>query len=144
MERLAKLVMVLVFLTPAITLPDDETEEDSSAHFAYSLAELEELIDTSPQIQLLQAKQEETRRKESVWHDVSISASFNPIRTADQFTDRIRAGLSVAMPLDILLFGDTSRVSPAMKGLELRKIRGDLKRELRRLWYERERRLVEI
>ena len=102
------------------------------------------MIDASPQVQLLTAKQEETRRKESTWHDISVSAGFNPVRTADQFTDRIRAGFAVSMPLDILLFRDTSRVSREVEGLELQKMQGDLKRELRRLWYERQRRLVEI
>jgi hypothetical protein len=48
------------------------------------------------------------------------------------------------MPLDILLFRDTARVSREVEGLELHKLHGDLRRELRRLWYERERRLVEI
>jgi hypothetical protein len=31
-----------------------------------------------------------------------------------------------------------------VEGLEIEKLRGDLKRELRKLWFERERRLVEI
>lgn len=90
------------------------------------------------------AKQEETRRKESILHDISISAGFNPVRTADRFTDRIRAGFAVSMPLDILLFRDTSRVSRQVEGLELQKLRGELKREVRRLWYERQRRLLEV
>jgi hypothetical protein len=143
MKRLARLVALVVLLTPG-TSPADEGSEELFARFPYTLAELEEQIDASPQIQILQAKQEETRRKESIWHDISVSAGFNPVRTADQFTDRIRAGFAVSMPLDILLFRDTSRVSREVEGLELQKMRGDLKRELRRLWYERERRLIEI
>jgi hypothetical protein len=112
--------------------------------FPHTLTDLEAMIDASPQMRLLQAKQEETRRKESVWHDISVSAGFNPIRTADNFTDRIRAGFAVSMPLDILLFRDTARVSREVESLEMEKLRGDLKREVRRLWYEREKRLVEI
>jgi len=118
--------------------------DEVATRFPYTLAELEEMIDVSPQIRLLTAKQEEVRRKESIWHDISVSAGFNPIRTADNFTDRIRAGFAVSMPLDILLFRDTTRVSREVEGLELQKLRGELKRELRRLWYERQRRLVEI
>jgi hypothetical protein len=121
-----------------------DDQDEVATRFAYTLAELEELIDASPQVQLLLAKHEETRRKESLWHDISVSAGFNPVRTADQFTDRIRAGFAVSMPLDILLFRNTSRVSREVEGLELQKMRGDLKRELRRLWYERQRRLIEI
>jgi hypothetical protein len=143
MTRLARLVVLVVLLTPGTSLAEDGSEEPP-ARFPYTLAELEQRVDSSPQIRLLQAKQEETRRKESVWHDVSISAGFNPIRTADQFTDKIRAGFAVSMPLDILLFGDTSRVSREMESMEMEKLRADLKRELHRLWYERERRLVEI
>jgi outer membrane protein TolC len=112
--------------------------------FPYTLIELEEMIDASPQVRLLVAKQEEARRKESIWHDISLSAGFNPLRTADRFTDRIRAGFAVSMPLDILLFRDTTRVSRQVADLELEKLRGDLKREVRRLWYERQRRLVEL
>lgn len=121
-----------------------EEDEQSSATFPYTLAELEELIESSPQLRLLAAKQQETRNKESIWHDISVSAGFNPIRTADKFTDRIRMGLSVSMPLDILLFNDTARVSREVEGLEMEKLRADLKRELRKLWFERDRRLVEI
>jgi len=143
MKRLVRLVTLFVLLTPGTT-PADEGSEELFARFPYTLAELEEQIDASPQIQILQAKQEETRRKESIWHDISVSAGFNPVRTADQFTDRIRAGFAVSMPLDILLFRDTARVSREVEGLELQKMRGDLKRELRRLWYERQRRLIEI
>jgi hypothetical protein len=143
MTRLARVIVLVVLLTPR-TSPAADDPPGPPARFPYTLAELEEMIDNSPQIRLLQAKQEETRRKESVWHDVSISAGFNPIRTADQFTDKIRAGFAVSMPLDILLFGDTSRVSRELEGLELQKMRGELKHELHRLWYERERRLVEI
>ena len=112
--------------------------------FPYSLSDLEELIDASPQVRLLQAKQEETRMKESIWHDVSVSAGFNPLRTANKFTDQIRGGLAVSMPLDILLFGDTARVSRDVESLELEKLRGELKREVRRLWYEREKKVVEL
>jgi hypothetical protein len=121
-----------------------EEEEPSPATFPYTLAKLEELVESSPQLRLLAAKQQETRNKESIWHDISVSAGFNPIRTADKFTDRIRMGLSVSMPLDILLFRDSARVSREVEGLEMEKLRGELKRELRRLWFERERRLVEI
>ena len=124
------------------SLADDLHEV--ATRFPYTLAELEEMIDVSPQIRLLTAKQEEVRRKESIWHDISVSAGFNPVRTADQFTDRIRAGFAVSMPLDIFLFRDTARVSREVENLELQKMRGDLKRELRRLWYERQRRLIEI
>lgn len=124
------------------SLADDLDEV--ATRFPYTLAELEEMIDVSPQIRLLTAKQEEVRRKESIWHDIAVSAGFNPVRTADQFTDRIRAGFAVSMPLDIFLFRDTARVSREVENLELQKLRGDLKRELRRLWYERQRRLIEI
>jgi hypothetical protein len=143
MKRLARLVAMVVLLISGAS-PADDGSEELSARLPYTLAELEGLIDASPQVQLLMAKQEETRRKESIWHDISVSAGFNPVRTADQFTDRIRAGFAVSMPLDILLFRDTARVSREVEGLELQKMRGDLKRELRRLWYERQRRLVEI
>lgn len=119
-------------------------EGGASSDFPYTLTELESLLDASPQVQLLTAKQVEVRRKESIWHDISVSAGFNPIRTADKFTDRIRAGFAVSMPLDILLFRDTARVSREVEGLEMEKLRGDLKRELRRVWYERQRRLIEI
>lgn len=112
--------------------------------FPYTLSDLEALLDSSPQLRLLSAKHQATRNKESLWHDISVSAGFNPIRTADKFTDRIRLGLAVSMPLDILLFRDTARVSREVEGLEMHKLHGDLRRELRRLWYERERRLVEI
>lgn len=121
-----------------------EGESKPTTTFPYTLTELEALLDSSPPLRLLSAKQQEARNKESIWHDVSISAGFNPIRTADKFTDRIRLGLAVSMPLDILLFRDTARVSREVEGLELHKLHGDLRRELRRLWYERERRLVEI
>ena len=142
MRRLALLCGLVLLLIPRASLVDGA--DGLAPRFPYTLAELEELIDTSPQIRLLTAKQEETRRKESLWHDISVSAGFNPVRTADQFTDRIRAGFAVSMPLDILLFRDTSRVSREVEGLELQKMRGDLKRELRRLWYERQRRVIEI
>lgn len=145
MKRHALLCVLVLVLSPALSPADDGGGLATGATgFSYTLSELEEMIDASPQVQLLLAKHEETRRKESIWHDISISAGFNPIRTADQFTDRIRAGFAVSMPLDILLFRDTSRVSQQVEGLELQKLRGDLKREVRRLWYERERRLVEI
>ena len=152
MKRLPRLIALVVLVLTSSAFPADDNSIGLTVSpamglgrgFPYTLAELEEMIDASPQIQLLQAKQEETRRKESIWHDISISAGFNPIRTADQFTDRIRAGFAVSMPLDILLFRDTARVSREVEGLELQKLRGDLKRELRRLWYERQRRLVEI
>lgn len=142
MKRLALLLGLVSFLTPVLSLADEPAGVTTG--FSYTLAELEEMIDASPQVQLLTAKQEETRRKESIWHDISVSAGFNPVRTADQFTDRIRAGFAVSMPLDILLFRDTARVSREVEGLELQKMRGDLKRELRRLWYERQRRVIEI
>jgi hypothetical protein len=102
------------------------------------------MLDASPQVQLLTAKQTEVRNRESIWHDISVSAGFNPIRTADKFTDRIRAGFAVSMPLDILLFRDTARVSREVESLEMEKLRVGLKRELRRLWFDRERRLIEI
>jgi hypothetical protein len=117
---------------------------DGVSDFPYTLAELEQMLDTSPQLRLLSAKQTEVRNKESIWHDISVSAGFNPIRTADQFTDRIRAGFSVSMPLDILLFRDTARVSREVESLEMEKLRVGLKREVRRLWFDRERRLIEI
>jgi hypothetical protein len=151
MKRFSLLLGLVLTLSP-ISSPAGE-EGDSSAtnplpkpitDFPYTLAELEQMLDASPQLRLLTAKQEEVRRKESIWHDISISAGFNPIRTADKFTDRIRAGFAVSMPLDILLFRDTARVSREVESLEMEKMRGDLKRELRRLWYERQRRLVEI
>jgi hypothetical protein len=129
-----------------LPLPFSAAEEfpGPASGFPFTLVELEEMIDASPQIRLLTAKQEEVRRKESIWHDISVSAGFNPIRTANKFTDQIRGGLAVSMPLDILLFGDTARVSRDVESLELEKLRNDLKREVRRLWYEREKRLVEI
>jgi len=152
MKRLPRLIaLVVLLLTPGASPADDGSmgltigpAAGLGTGFPYTLAELEEMIDASPQVQLLTAKQEEARRKESIWHDISVSAGFNPVRTADQFTDRIRAGFAVSMPLDIFLFRDTSRVSREVEGLELQKMRGDLKREVRRLWYERQRRLIEI
>lgn len=142
MKRLALLFGLVSFLTPVSSLADEPAGVTTG--FSYTLAELEEMIDVSPQVRLMQAKQGEVRRKESIWHDISVSASFNPVRTADQFTDRIRAGFAVSMPLDILLFRDSARVSREVETLEMEKLRGDLKREMRRLWYERQRRLVEI
>jgi len=142
MKPLAVLCWLYFSFAPSFTLAGELS--DGREGFPYTLAELEEMIDASPQVRLLTAKQGEIRRKESIWHDISVSAGFNPVRTADQFTDRIRAGFAVSMPLDILLFRDTARVSREVEGLEMEKLRGDLKRELRRLWYERERRLVEI
>ena len=126
MKRLARLFALLALLVSR-GAPADEgsmgaaVPENFATTFPYTLAELEDMIDTSPQVQLLQAKQEETRRKESIWHDISISAGFNPVRTADQFTDRIRVGFAESMPLDILLFRVTSRVSREMEGLEVQK-----------------------
>ena len=142
MKPLAVLCWLYFSFAPSLTLAGELS--DGREGFLYTLAELEEMIDASPQVRLLTAKQGEIRRKESIWHDISVSAGFNPVRTADQFTDRIRAGFAVSMPLDILLFRDTARVSREVEGLEMDKLRGDLKREVRRLWYERERRLVEI
>ncbi len=142
MHPVALSLSIILLLSP-VPLWADENEQ-SSATFPYTLVELEELIESSPQLRLLTAKQQAARNKESIWHDISVSAGFNPIRTADKFTDRIRLGLAVSMPLDILLFRDTARVSRAVEGLELHKLHGDLRRELRRLWYDRERRLVEI
>ena len=133
-------LILLLSPVPAWTEDDDK----STTAFPYSLTELEQMLDASPQVQLLSAKQQEARNKESIWHDVSVSAGFNPIRTADKFTDRIRIGFAVSMPLDILLFRDTARVSREVEGLEWHKLHGDLRRELRRLWYDRERRLLEI
>jgi len=142
MKPLAVLCWLYFSFAPSFTRAGELS--DGREGFPYTLAELEEMIDASPQVRLLTAKQGEIRRKESIWHDISVSAGFNPVRTADQFIDRIRAGFAVSMPLDILLFRDTARVSREVEGLEMEKLRGDLKRELRRLWYERERRLVEI
>jgi len=150
MKRAALLLWLNFSLTCSlllcVSLPFSAADEfpDPASGFPFTLAELEEMIDASPQIRLLTAKQEEVRRKESIWHDISVSAGFNPIRTADKFTDRIRAGFAVSMPLDILLFRDTARVSREVESLEMEKLRGDLKRELRRLWFDRERRLIEI
>jgi len=142
MQPVALSLILTLLLSP---VPSWAEEDDNAVlSFPYTLAELEELIESSPQLRLLAAKQQETRNKESIWHDISVSAGFNPIRTADKFTDRIRGGFSVSMPLDILLFRDTARVSREVEGLEMEKLRGDLKRELRKLWFERERRLVEI
>jgi hypothetical protein len=142
MQPSALYLSLLLLLSP---VPSWAEEDDKSTPtFPYTLAELEELLDASPQVQLLSAKQAEVRNKESIWHDVSVSAGFNPIRTADKFTDRIRIGLAVSMPLDILLFRDTARVSREVEGLEWHKLYGDLRRELRRLWFDRERRLLEI
>jgi len=136
MKRLAMLCTLVLILTPGV-LPAEESAEltvSSSTKLRTALpctlVELEELPDASPQLRLLSAKQEEVRNKESIWHDVSVSAGFNPIRTADKFTDRIRIGFAVSMPLDILLFRDTARVSREVEGLELHKLYGDLRREL--------------
>ena len=52
--------------------------------------------------------------------------------------------MAVSMPLDILLFRDSARVSREVETLEVEKLRGDLKREMRRLWYERQHRRVEV
>ena len=142
MRPSALYLSLILLLSPVPARAEDD--DKSTTTFPYTLAELEELIAASPQLRLLSAKQEEVRRKESIWHDVSVSAGFNPIRTADKFTDQIRAGLAVSMPLDILLFRDTARVSREVESLEMEKLRGDLKRELRRLWFDRERRLLEI
>lgn len=149
MKRVAPLLWLQFSLTfcffPFVGSPLSAGEEGgASSSFPYTLIDLEAMIDASPQLRLLFAKQQEARNKESIWHDVSVSAGFNPIRTADKFTDRIRAGFAVSMPLDILLFRDTARVSREVEGLEMHKLHSDLRRELRRLWYERERRLVEI
>jgi hypothetical protein len=150
MKRFSLLLGLVLTLAPILSPAE---EGDSAAtdpppkpitDFPYTLAELEQMLDSSPQLRLLVAKQEEVRRKESIWHDISVSAGFNPIRTADKFTDRIRAGFAVSMPLDILLFRDTAQVSREVEGLEMDKLLSDLKRDLRRLWYERERRRVEI
>lgn len=141
MQPVTLCLSLILFLSPVPTWAE---EDPPTAPFPYTLAELEALLDSAPQLRLLSAKQQAVRNKESLWHDISISAGFNPIRTADKFTDRIRLGLAVSMPLDILLFRDTARVSREVEGLELHKLHGDLRRELRRLWYERERRLVEI
>jgi hypothetical protein len=143
MKRHALLCALALSLAGGRPSPADDLDKVAT-RFAYTLAELEEMIGTSPQIRLLTAKQEEVRRKESIWHDISVSAGFNPVRTANKFTDQIRGGLAVSMPLDILLFGDTARVSRDVESLELEKLRNDLKREVRRLWYEREKKLVEI
>lgn len=132
---------LMLLLSPVPVWAEDDPP---TTNFPYTLAELESLLDSSPQLRLLSAKQQATRNKESLWHDISVSAGFNPIRTADKFTDRTRLGLAVSMPLDILLFKDTARVSREVEGLEMHKLHGDLRRELRRLWYQRERRLVEI
>ncbi len=142
MQPVALSLSIILLFSPVPAWAEED--DDATPSFLYTLAELEELVDSSPQLRLLAAKQQETRNKESIWHDISVSAGFNPIRTADKFTDRIRMGLSVSMPLDILLFRDTARVSREVEGLEMEKLRGELKRELRRLWYERERRLVEV
>jgi hypothetical protein len=142
MRPSALYLSLLLLLSPVPSWAEDD--EKSTPTFPYTLAELEELLDASPQLRLLSAKQQEVRNKESIWHDVSVSAGFNPIRTADKFTDRIRIGFAVSMPLDILLFRDTARVSREVEGLEWHKLYGDLRRELRRLWYDRERRLLEI
>jgi hypothetical protein len=150
MTRVALLLFVHLFLvSPGMTEEREDPgrtagERRARTDFSYTLVELEEMLNASPQLRLLSAKQEEVRSKESIWHDVSVSAGFNPIRTADKFTDRIRIGLAVSMPLDILLFRDTARVSREVEGLELHKLHGDLRRELRRLWFDRERRLLEI
>ncbi|MSQ48637.1 MAG: hypothetical protein EXR78_09705, partial [Deltaproteobacteria bacterium] len=76
---------VMLFLSP---VPVWAAEDDKPAtDFPYTLAELEALLDSSPQLRLLSAKQQATRNKESLWHDISVSAGFNPIRTADKFID---------------------------------------------------------
>lgn len=143
MQSTTLCLSVILLLSP-VPIWAEDGEAKPATDFPYTLAELEALLDSSPQLRPLSAKQQATRNKESLWHDISVSAGFNPIRTADKFTDRIRLGLAVSMPLDILLFKDTARVSREVEGLEMHKLHGDLRRELRRLWYERERRLVEI
>lgn len=141
MQPTALCFSVILLLSPVQVWAEDTTPTPS---FPYTLAELETLLDASPQLRLLSVQQQVVRNKESIWHDIAVSAGFNPIRTADKFTDRIRVGLAVSMPLDILLFRDTARVSREVEGLEMHKLHRELRRELRRLWYERERRLVEI
>jgi hypothetical protein len=84
---------LMLLLSPVPVWAEDD--DPPTASFPYTLAELEALLDSSPQLRLLSAKQREARNKESIWHDVSVSAGFNPIRTADKFTDRIRLGLAV-------------------------------------------------
>ena len=139
MKRLVLLFGLVLILTPRVSSADNaigltvSQATEPRTPFAYTLAEVEAMIDASPQVRLLSAKQAEVRNKESIWHDVSVSAGFNPIRTADKFTDRIRIGFAVSMPLDILLFRDTARVSREVEGLEFHKLYGDLRRELRQL-----------
>jgi len=133
MRPSALYLSLILLLSPIPSWAEDD--DKSTPTFPYTLAELEELLDSSPQLRLLSAKQQEARNKESIWHDVSVSAGFNPIRTADKFTDRIRIGFAVSMPLDILLFRDTARVSREVESLEMEKLRDDLKREVRRLWF---------
>jgi hypothetical protein len=101
MQPAALCFTIILLLSPVPSWAEDD--DKSTPTFPYTLVELEEMLDASPQLRLLSAKQEEVRRKESIWHDVSVSAGFNPIRTADKFTDRIRIGLAVSMPLDILI-----------------------------------------
>jgi len=122
MRPSALYLSLILLLSPIPSWAEDD--DKSTPTFPYTLAELEELLDSSPQLRLLSAKQQEARNKESIWHDVSVSAGFNPIRTADKFTDRIRIGFAVSMPLDILLFRDTARVSREVEGLELHKLHG--------------------
>jgi hypothetical protein len=107
--------------------------------FEYTLDELEDKIDKSPKVKLLLARLDEKRRQESVWNHIHVSASLNPIRTADEFTDSIRAGISVSIPFEV--FQPKSYQAELM---ELRILRQDLKREVRKLWFDRQRRALEI
>lgn len=107
--------------------------------FDYTLEELEDKIDKSPKVRLLLARLDEKRRQESVWNHIHVSASLNPIRTANEFTDSIRAGISVSIPFEV--FQPKSYQAELM---ELRVLRQDLKREVRKLWFDRQRRALEI
>ena len=105
----------------------------------YTLEELERKIDESPKVRLLLARLDEKRQQDSVWNHIHVSASLNPIRTASEFTDSIRAGISVSVPFKVF-----QSKSYQAEMLELRILRQDLKREVRKLWFGRQRRTLEI
>jgi hypothetical protein len=76
MQPSALCLSALLFLSPVPVWAEDSPPAPS---FPYTLAELEALLDSSPQLRLLSAKQQEARNKESLWQDISVMAG-NPHR----------------------------------------------------------------
>jgi hypothetical protein len=78
-------------------------------------------------------------RQESAWNHVQVSASLNPVRTANEFTDSVRAGVSVSIPFEVF-----RKKEYRAEMIELGILRQELKREVRKLWFDRQRRALEI